>query len=141
MEKEEGKKTNWFRRGIVIGVAAGSIYVLANKKARTKIKDSVSGCTEKTKHWIQVIKENREPFMEQMKASSERIATIVEEATDDIQTLVETSQHMKSHTQELLKALQESKDEFQAITTKLKNEEKLDLDEVVPSSDDEQLLQ
>lgn len=132
----EGKenKGNWFRNGILVGAAIGSIYIVSNKKTRTKLVDGVGNCTNKAKNWYAFIKENKKPFLEQMRATSNKIATIVEEASDDIQTLVETSQHMKEHTMSLVNALQETKEEFQTLTARLKNEETLDVEDVLPPS-------
>ncbi|MCD8509474.1 MAG: YtxH domain-containing protein [Bacillus sp. (in: Bacteria)] len=136
MENEgKEKKGNWVRNGILIGAAIGSIYIVSNKKTRTKIVDGVGNCTDKAKNWVTFVRENKEPFLEQMRATSNKIAEIVEEATDDIQTLMETSQHMKDHTLSLFQALQETKDEFQTLTERLKGEGKLDMEEVLPPSD------
>ncbi|MDG5786117.1 hypothetical protein QA612_01345 [Evansella sp. AB-P1] len=141
MAKEENKK-NWFRRGVVLGTVAATIYILSNKKCRTKIVDSVSDCKEQTKHWVTVIKENREPFMQQIKESGDKISRVVEDASEDIQTLVETSKHMKEHTQSLLRALQETKDEFESLSSRLKSNQLIESSatELLSTSDEDDIV-
>lgn len=125
---EEGKKTHTFRQGLVIGVVAGAVLLLVNKKSRNKITSCVTDCKDTTKRWITVVKENQDSFLKQLKASSEKIATIVEDASEDIEKLVESSQHVKEYTFEIIKTIKEAKEDFQTLSKKLKGEDDLQVD-------------
>ncbi|ADU29073.1 YtxH domain-containing protein [Evansella cellulosilytica] len=125
MSKED-KQGSWLRRGFLLGAVAGSIYILANKKTRSKVINGIGECTTKTKQWIEVIKENREEIVEQLRASSNTISSVVEDASDDIQQIVETTQHMKQHTSTLLGTLQDTKHEFQQLAANIKSKNTID---------------
>ncbi|MFA9558622.1 hypothetical protein ACERII_15040 [Evansella sp. AB-rgal1] len=137
---EKSNKKNWLRRGLVIGAFATSVYIFSNKKTRTKVVQCATDCKDKTKHWVEVIRDNREPFVDQLRNSGDKISRIVEDASDDIQNLVESTKQMKSHTLALLEALQETKDEFQSLATRLRIDA-VEVQELLPSSEDEDLLQ
>lgn len=107
----------WLIGGSLIGLAAGSIFVASNKQAR----NTVSEWAGTTKHWTNVISENREEVVNQLRQSSERIQTIVEDASKDVEQIMESSQSMKGHVFQLLDALQDSYDEIKTVKTKLES--------------------
>ena len=126
--EEEQKNNHWFRNGVLIGLVAGSIFLIANKKTRTKVTNCIGKCTTSTKRVIGTVKENREPFMDQLKTSAEKITTIVTDASEDIEKLLESSRQIKGHTSEIVKTIQETKGEFQSITNQLKGTEPIHTD-------------
>lgn len=133
----EEKKTHWFRRGVVIGALAGTVFLLTNKNARNKVTNCVSRCKATTERWITVIKDNQDSFIEQLKTSTDKISSIVEQASEDIEKLVESSQNVKDHTIEMIKTIQEAKEQFQTLTTKLKEEQTLLEDDILPATNDD----
>lgn len=138
MDKEVNQK-QWLGRGLIMGALAGSIFLVSNRNARTKMTDCMGECRSKTNRWISVIKDNRESFLEQIKASGAKISTIIDNATEDIEKIMETSQHMKSHTKDLFETLQQTKEDFQNLTEKLKIEES-DAAEETPKAKEEENL-
>ena len=120
MENQSSGK-RWIRKGFLIGAVAGTVYVFINKNSRSKVIGGVEGFTSKTKHFIKVIKENRQSVLEQLRTSGQKIQYVIEDASSDIEKLVETSKHMKDHTMAIVSALQETKQEFQEFTEKLED--------------------
>lgn len=121
MERESSSK-KWLKRGLVIGTVAGTVYAFANRKSRTKITETFDGGAAKVKQLIEVMQENREPFIEQLKTSGQKIQSIVENASDDIEKLITVSKHMKEHSQAIIAALQETKEEFEELAEGLEKE-------------------
>nr|WP_090884560.1 hypothetical protein [Evansella caseinilytica] len=113
---------NWLKRGVAVGVIAGSIFIIANKKTRAKITSSVGECREKTKQFVKIVNENREPFIKQLKTSGDKFSAVIDSASEDIRTLVDSSRHLKEHTQVLVKTLADTKSEFQLLSKKLTTE-------------------
>lgn len=133
MEEVE-KNTHLFRNGVLIGLAAGAIFLIANKTTRNKMTQCIEDCAAGTKRVIGTVKENREPFIDQLKGSVEKITTIVGEASEDIEKLVDSSRQIKGHTNEVLKTIQETKEEFQSITQQLKGKESSLEEDILPQT-------
>ncbi|PYZ96885.1 hypothetical protein CR205_14505 [Alteribacter lacisalsi] len=133
MSGNSGK--NWLYGGLITGVAAGLIYVAGNKKVRTKVTNTFESVTERTNEFLIFIRENREPFVDHIKASAERVAEIVEEASEDIQRIVETSQHLKEHTFDILGTIHEAKEEFEQLSSQLKHKTEREAERAVPDED------
>ncbi|MBM7095315.1 hypothetical protein JSY36_06060 [Bacillus sp. H-16] len=121
----EQKKTNksWLYGGVATGLAAGLIFFATNRNARTKVTTTFETISRTTGEWVEFIKENRESFVEHIRVSADRVASIVEEASDDIQTIVETSQQLKEHTFDILGTIQEAKEEFEELSSRLRGSE------------------
>ncbi|GEL08941.1 hypothetical protein [Salisediminibacterium halotolerans] len=125
----------WVIGGSLIGLAAGSIFVASNKQAR----NTVAEWAGTTKHWTNVISENREEVINQLRQSSERIQTIVEEASKDVEQIMESTQSMKGHIYQLLDAVQDSYDEVKTVKAKLESPQMQQ--ESLPSGAEEQSSQ
>ncbi|RKL66163.1 hypothetical protein CR203_16530 [Salipaludibacillus neizhouensis] len=120
---EQSKK--WVIGGSIIGVLSGAIIIASNDKTRNGVTSFVSSTTLQTKHWITVINENRDTVVDQLRASSEKVSKVVEAASEDIQTIVDSSQNLKSHAYDLLNAIIDSKDELIELKEKLQTVESL----------------
>ncbi|UCZ54059.1 hypothetical protein LGQ02_04555 [Bacillus shivajii] len=118
MENDQQAK-KWVVRGLIAGTVAGVAYVAANKSTRSKVISSAECISNQTKHWITVLNENREPLVEKVRQSSEKITTVVENASDDVEKIVESSLHMKEHAKDLISALEETKNEFQSFASQM----------------------
>ncbi|TMW70619.1 hypothetical protein [Alteribacter natronophilus] len=132
MSGKSGK--NWIYGGLITGAAVGLLYVASNKTARTKVTATFETLNDRTNELLTFIRENREPFVNHIKASAERVAEIVEDASEDIQTIVETSQHLKEHTYDILGTIQEAREEFEQSFSQLKQktEKALPSEDVIP---------
>ncbi|WP_096439601.1 hypothetical protein [Alteribacter populi] len=123
--KNENSKKSWLIGGVATGLAAGLIFFATNKNARSKVTNTFEAVSCRTNEWLQFIRDNREPFVNHIRSSAERVATIVEDASEDIQTIVESSQQLKEHTFDILGTIQEAKEEFEELATKLKHPDEL----------------
>ncbi|MBU9710341.1 hypothetical protein [Evansella tamaricis] len=119
---EDVKTGNWFKRTIIFGTLACSIYLVSNKRVRTKAVNGVKEFTDQTKNWYTVIKDNREQVLEQIKLSGDKLSRVVEDASEDVQRIVVATQHMKEHSQVLLQTLKETQSEFSQLKDKFKIE-------------------
>ncbi|UTR13967.1 hypothetical protein MM221_15320 [Salipaludibacillus sp. LMS25] len=135
----EKQTKQWLVRGSLLGFIAGAIFVASNNRARTKVVTLASTTKSRTQHWIQVINDNRDSVLQQLQASKENIMTIVDEASDDVETLMETSKNLKSHALNLVSSVQHSKDELQQLTAKLQTEKEMlePNQELLPAPDEE----
>lgn len=123
----------WVVGSSIIGALSGAIFLAANEKTRTGVTCFVSSATDQTKHWLTVINENRDTVTDQIRSSSEKVSTIVEAASEDIQKIVESSQSLKGHAFDLLSAIQDSKDEIKDLKIKLQTGQSVD---VLPEPED-----
>ncbi|WP_198154994.1 hypothetical protein [Salisediminibacterium beveridgei] len=105
----------WVVAGSVLTAVAGGAYVASNPKAREKVVHSV----DTTKHWVQVISNNRDDVVEQLSSSAEKVQAIVEAATKDFEQISESSQNMKGHLFDLLETVQDAFDEVKVVKNKL----------------------
>ncbi|MBU9722902.1 MULTISPECIES: YtxH domain-containing protein [Bacillaceae] len=136
---EQNNKSSWVKKTFILGAVAGSIYLISNKRARTKLSDNMYNIKNQSKQLYSVVKDNREQIIAQMKASGDKLSQVVEGASEDIKTIVETSQHMKDHTQVLLQTLKETQHEFSDLKDKLSGQGKLDTrsaNELLPAGDE-----
>ncbi|WP_416148899.1 hypothetical protein ACM26V_21940 [Salipaludibacillus sp. HK11] len=135
----EQQTKKWIISGTVLSFLAGSIYVASNKDRRNQVVGFVSTTSNQTKHWIEVINENRDSVIEQIRQSSDKISSIVESASEDIEKLVTTSQNMKSHVYDLLGAVQDSTDELKGLKAKLQSDELVELDTSLNENEPERI--
>ncbi|ADI00263.1 hypothetical protein [Salisediminibacterium selenitireducens] len=105
----------WIVAGAVAAAVAGGAYVASNPSARSKVTDTVGT----TKHWVQVINENRDDVVEQLSASAEKVQGIVESAVKDVEQITEGTQNMKGHLFDLLETVQDAMDELKVVKNKL----------------------
>jgi methyl-accepting chemotaxis protein len=119
---ETGTK-KWIIGGSILSFFAGGIYLASNKEKRDHIVGFVSDTSNQAKHWITVINENRDTVVEQIRQSSDKISSVVEAASEDIEKLMDTTQNMKTHVVDLLVAIQDSTDELKGLKDKLHSEE------------------
>ncbi|SER84913.1 hypothetical protein [Salipaludibacillus aurantiacus] len=136
MEKQTKK---WVISGSVLSVIAGSIFVASNKKTREGVTDFVSTASSQTKHWFQVINENRDTVVQQLRSSGDKISAIVDSASDDVEKLVETSKSLKAHVFDLLEAVQDSTEEIKGLKSKFEERETIEA-ETTMDPDPEALL-
>ncbi|MCR6097349.1 hypothetical protein HXA31_02145 [Salipaludibacillus agaradhaerens] len=135
----EKQTKQWLVRGSLLGFIAGSIFVASNKQARTKVITLANTTKTRTQHWIQVINDNRDSVMQQLQASKDNIMTIVDEASEDVEALMETSKNLKSHALNLVSSVQDSKEELLQLTAKLQAEKDMlePSQELLPAPDEE----
>jgi len=119
----EKRTKNWLIGGSLFSIIAGGIYVASNKEKRDQILGVISNTSNQTKHWINVINENRDTVVEQIRQSSDKISSVVESASEDIEKIMTTSQNMKTHVFDLLDAVQDSTNEFKGLKDKLQSDE------------------
>lgn len=120
------KQTKWVVGGSIIGVLSGVIVIASNPKTRNGVTSFVNSKTDQTKHWITIINENRDTVLDQLRNSGEKVSKVVEAASEDIQTIVDTSQNLKKHAYDLLNAIIDSKDEIIELKEKLQTVESVE---------------
>lgn len=136
MEKRTKK---WVIVGSIVSFLAGGIYVASNKQKRDQVVGFVSNTSTQTKHWINVINENRDTVVEQIRQSSDKISSVVESASEDIEKLMTTSQNMKSHVYDLLAAIQDSTDELKGLKEKLQSDELIESETALTEDEPERI--
>ncbi|WP_280770200.1 hypothetical protein [Salipaludibacillus daqingensis] len=124
----EKRTKQWVIGGSILSIIAGSIYVASNKEKRDQVVGFVNNTSNQTKHWVRVINENRDTVVDQIRQSSDKISSVVESASEDIEKLMATSQNMKTHVFDLLDALQDSTEELKGLKNKLQSENVLEVD-------------
>lgn len=105
----------WVIAGTALTAVAGGAFVASNPKAREKVVHSV----ETTKHWVQVINDNRDDVVDQLSSSGEKVQAIVEAASKDFEQITESAQNMKGHLFDLLETVQDAFDEVKVVKNKL----------------------
>ncbi|MBB5174674.1 methyl-accepting chemotaxis protein [Texcoconibacillus texcoconensis] len=120
MDSETGKKRSWVKSAAIGTVIIGGITLVANKNARTKVVDTSKRYVEKTNELVTFVSENREPFVDQIRTSAQKMTDVLDETSDDVRQLAESAQHLKKNTQEIVDTARETKDEFQRLSEQLK---------------------
>lgn len=136
MEKRTKK---WVIVGSIVSFFAGGIYLASNKQKRDQVVGFVSNTSNQTKHWINVINENRDKVVEQIRQSSDKISSVVESASEDIEKLMTTSQNMKSHVSDLLGAIQDSTEELKGLKEKLQSDELIESETALTEEEPERI--
>ncbi|SDN74247.1 hypothetical protein [Alkalicoccus daliensis] len=100
-----GKSSKIIVSGTVLGLLAGAAAVASNEKARHNVSRAANTSTSQIKELVTLVKENREAVMKNLQSSGNQISDIMDRASQDVKQLVDTSQKMKGHLDEVRSVL------------------------------------
>lgn len=100
-----GKNSKMIVSGSVIGLIAGAAVVASNQKARNNVGKAAYASSAQVKDLVLLVKNNREQVMDRLQSSGNQISQIADRASEDVKQLMETSQKMKGHLDEVRSVL------------------------------------
>lgn len=100
-----GKSSKLLVSGSVIGLVAGAVVIASNQKARNTVGKTTFASSAQLKEFALLVKNNRSAVMERLQSSGNQISQIADRASEDVKQLMETSQKMKGHLQEVKSVL------------------------------------
>lgn len=119
-----GKSSKLVLGGTIAGLVAGAVTVASNQTARQNAQRFATNSSTQIKQLITLARENREEFVEHVRSSGEKISRVADHASDDMKQLVETSQKMKSHFDEVKDVLQDFNNEWKGMIQEVQSSNK-----------------
>ncbi|PTL39335.1 hypothetical protein [Alkalicoccus saliphilus] len=119
-----GKSSKLVLSGTIAGLVAGAVTVASNRTARENTKRFATNSSTQIKQVITLARENREEFVEHLRSSGEKISRVADHASDDMKQLMETSQKMKSHFDEVKHVLQDVNNEWKGMLQEVQSSSK-----------------
>lgn len=100
-----GKGSKIIVSGAVVGLLAGAAAVASSEKGRQNFSRAAYMSSAQMKQLVTLVRENRETVMHNLQSSGNQISDIMDRASGDVKQLVDTSQKMKGHLDEVKSVL------------------------------------